>query len=823
MDTDGPAQLAERVAMARAVVHEMVVAARALRRRPGFLVFAVSTLAAGIGGAALVFSLVHAVLLDALPLRNPDELVWMYNARTERDRAPFSIPDLDDYRRANTTLADFALFTNWTANLTGGGAPERLEGTRVSGNFFPVLGARPLIGRGLSPSDDAGGARVAVITYGLWQRRFGGDAAIVGRSVSLNGAAHTVVGVMPRSFLFPFRDAEVAVPLPLQSDARRGNRGANFLRVVARLKPGVALAQAKVDLDGIARRLQARFPDDDSRKIGVNLFPLHAEIVRDYRQILWTVFAGVGLFLLVGCGNLASLLLARATEREAEFAVRASLGASRARIVRQLAAEASVIAMSGAAAGAALAWVGTRAWRVFGPVSFPHRDTIAVNGPVLAFAVIASLAVTILCGLVPAWRAGRIAAAPIERAARSTTAGPRHQRTRRAFVLLQVAGAVVLLVYMALSARSFARLSRVDVGFDPSHAVSMQLSLPPLDYTDRASLVRFSESLGGRLASAPGVRAVGAVSLRPLTGLLNTIDLAFPGRPLPPPDAVPQAHFRMATPGYFAAAGIPLLAGREFTDLDREDGRPVAIVSRTFAARHWPGQAALGKTVQIVDGSPSAPLTVVGISADVKQFTVDAPATPDLYVPLAQMPPGQAPIVASRMYWMVRADGNLDALGTSVRDAVRAVDSTVAASGIEPLDAVVASSLGGWRVHVRLLEAFGQLAAVLCAIGVYALVSYSARARRREFAIRAACGATTSDVVALVLRSELAPVGMGIATGLLTALVAAPRLPVLFETSPFDGLSYSLAVGGLATVAILATLVPAWRASAADPAGLLHE
>jgi putative ABC transport system permease protein len=524
----------------------------------------------------------------------------------------------------------------------------------------------------------------------------------------------------------------------------------------------------------------------------------------------------------VGCGNLANLLLARAADRETEFAIRTSLGASRARIVRQLAAEASVLALSGAAAGAALAWMGTRAWRVFGPDSFPHRDAIGINGAVLAFALLASVVVTAVCAMVPAWRAGRIASAAAERAARGSTAAPRHHRTRRLFVLLQVAGAVVLLVCMALGARSFARLSNVDVGFVPARALAVQLSLPPLEYTDRVGLDRFAESLRVRLTSVPGVRAVGAVSLRPLTGLLNTIDLAFPGQPPPPPDAVPQAHFRMATPGYFEAAGIPLLAGREFTDVDRVDGRLVAIVSRSFAARHWPGQPALGKTVQIVEGSPSEPMEIVGVSADVKQFTVDAPATPDLYVPMAQMPASQAPLVAGRMYWVLRADGDLDALAGSVRDAVRALDPNVAASGGQTLDAVVASSLGGWRVHVRLLELFGQLAIALCAIGVYALVSYSARTRRRELAIRAACGATAADITRVVLRGELAPVAMGLAIGLLAAVAVAPRLPVLFETSPFDGVTYAVVAVGLAAVTAVATLAPAWRASRADPAGLLH-
>jgi len=280
-------------------------ARRLCRRSPGFVGFAVVTLALGIGASTLVFTLVQTALVRALPFEDPGSLVWMYNARTERERAPFSIPDLDDYRRANTTLANLAVFTNWAANLTGSGAPERLEGARVSGNFFEVLGAPAWLGRTLEPRDEDGDARVVVLTHGLWQRRFGGDISIVGRDVMLNGAAYTVVGVLPRGFLFPFRDATLAVPTTLRTDPRRSDRGANFLRVVARLKPDVSLARADADLDAIAVRLQRSYPNEDSRKIGVNLYPLHSEIVRDYQQILWTLFAAVLLFPARGASRQA--------------------------------------------------------------------------------------------------------------------------------------------------------------------------------------------------------------------------------------------------------------------------------------------------------------------------------------------------------------------------------------------------------------------------------------------------------------------------------------------------------------------------------------
>ena len=360
-------------------------------RRPLFALVAVAVLGVAIGAATAVFSLVRAVILRDLPFAEPDRLVWMYNARTERDRAPFSIPDLDDYRTTNTTLAGIAVFTNWTANLTGAGDAERLEGTRVSGDFFPLLGARPLLGRTLELRDEAGAERVVVLTHGLWIRRFGGDPGVVGSHVMLNGAAHGVVGVMPSGFIFPFRDAEVAVPLPLRDDVRRSDRGANFLRVVARLKPRVTIAQAKADLDTIAHRLQRQYPVDDARKTGVNLYPLHAEIVSDYRQILWTLFAAVIVLVAIGCGNLANLLLVRASARSPELALRLALGASPRRLMRQLVVEAGILAGAGGVLGVLVAQAAIAAWRAFGPAGFPRAGEIAVDGHVLAFAMLASL------------------------------------------------------------------------------------------------------------------------------------------------------------------------------------------------------------------------------------------------------------------------------------------------------------------------------------------------------------------------------------------------------------------------------------------------
>jgi putative ABC transport system permease protein len=793
---------------------------RLFRRHPSFVAFAVATLGVSIGAATLVFSLVHGALLRSLPFERPGELVWMYNARTERDRAPLSVLDLEDYRRDNTTLADFAVFTNWAANLTGNGPAERIEGTRVSGNFFDVLGARPLLGRPLEREDELGDARVAILTCSLWQRRFAGDPRIVGQTIALNGASYVVVGVLPAAFMFPFREAEIAVPIALRSDPRRTDRGANFLRVVARLGPGVTLEKAETDLNVIARRLQTLYPEEDSRKTGVSLYPLHNEIVRDYRPMLWTLFGATMLFLVIGCGNLANLLFVRAIDRAPEFVIRASLGASRVRLARLLATEAFAIAILGGVAGTLLAGAGVSLWHQAGPANFPRRDEITIDGGVLAFAIGTSLLVALGCAIAPIRAAARAGAGAA--GTRSMTGTRRDRWLRRAFVGVQIGGAALLLVCMTLSAQALSRLQRVDAGFRPEQALTMQLSLPPARYSDPARIDRFYTALRTRIDSMSGVRAAGVVSLRPLSGLLSATDVAFPGRPAPPPDEVPQAHFRIASAGYFSAAGISMIAGREFAGDDLANGRPVAIVSRTFAERHWPGELAVGRTVQIAQpGSPH--MEIVGVVGDVKQFGLDGPPTADLYVPLPQMPRSQVPLVAARMYWVVRTEGDPQPYAKPLQEIVASIDSDVASSSIQTLNEIVDASLAGWRANVHLLQVFGQLAIALCAIGVYAVAAFSAGSRRRELGIRATFGATRSELQIMVLREELAPVAIGLGCGLTAAALVAPLLrSSLFGISPFNLWAYALTALGLLLVAALASYMPARQAGAADPVDLLR-
>src|SRR5262245_53281602 len=407
---------------------------RTFRRAPGFAVLAITTLAVGIGASTVMYTLVQNVVLRELPFQNPEQLVWMYNTRMERDRAPLSLPDLEDYRREVSTLTGMAVFTNWTTNLTGVGAPERLDGVRVSGNFFELLGTSAALGRTLQPADETRERRVAVLTHGLWQRRFGGDPVVVGKDISLNGATYTVVGVLHQRFLFPFREAELAVPVTLQGDPRRTDRGANFLRVIARLAPAVTLAQAKGDLDAIAHRLQRLYPTENARKIGISLYPLHTEIVRDYGRMLWTLFASVGVLLLVGCVNLANLLLVRATGRQTEFAVRSSLGASGGQLALQLLGETALLALAGGVTGLGLVYAALDAWRAWGPADFPHLAIIGLEWRVLLFAVALSSVTALVCGLAPAWFASRKVMGITGMAPRTSTTSRGQWIVQRVFV-----------------------------------------------------------------------------------------------------------------------------------------------------------------------------------------------------------------------------------------------------------------------------------------------------------------------------------------------------------------------------------------------------
>ncbi len=778
--------------------------------------FIVVTVALGIGAATGVYSVVEAIVLRALPVRDPERLVWMWNARVERDRAPFSALDLADYRDDNTVLDGLAPFTNWTANLTGIGDAERLEGVRVAPDFFDVLGVTARFGRTFVDADVR--SQVAILTDRLWRRRFGGDPSIVGQSVSLNGTGHTIVGVLPPGFVFPFRDAELAVPLSLETDPRRSDRGAGFLRVVARLKPEVSLASAKTNLDAIGMRLRHDYPDTNAKKLGVNLFPLDREIVGDARALLLTLLAAVTLLLIVACANVANLLLVATASRRRELSLRAALGASRRQITLQLLSEIAWVVGIGGIAGLFVGQTLARVSVWWGGAALPQLDDISITPGVTAFALVATIGSAVLCGVAPAWLFSSTLDVGFMDESRTSSAGVAQGRVRRGFVATQIGVALVLLVAVILTMHSFSRLQAVNPGFASADVLSVQLALPPLRYATPAAITTFADKLTADLTALPEVGDVAAISLLPLSGLLSTQDYRVVGKPEPAPDEIPQAHYRIVTPRYFRLMRIPI-RGREFDDTDSAVTRRVAVISRTFADRHWPGMSPIGE--HIIVGSES--LEIVGVCDDVKQFGLDGTVTADLYVPLRQMPANQAQLVAGRMYWVV--DTRVDPLKAAdpVRAAVHRLDKDVATSSIRPLMHVVAASVGSRRFNADLVTVAGVASLLLALIGVYSVTSFSMTRRTREIGIRLTLGARPAQILVALLATEWSAIAFGLALGTLGGVVAARALAsVLFASGGVEPLVIGSAAAALGVAALIASYLPARRAIRADPVAALR-
>ena len=776
----------------------------------------VGTVALGIGAATGVYAVVEAVILRALPVREPERLVWMWNARVERDRAPFSALDLADYRHDNTVLEGLAPFTNWTANLTGVGDAERLEGVRVAPEFFEVVGVPARLGRTFISADLR--SQVAVLTDRLWRRRFGADPSIVGQILSLNGAGHTVVGVLPPGFVFPFRDADLAVPLSVESDPRRADRGAGFLRVVARLSPGVSVTAAKANLDTIGARLRHDYPVTNAKKLGVNLFPLDREIVGDARALLLTLLAAVTLLLLVACANIANLLLVAITSRRRELGVRAALGASQRQIALQLLSEILVVVAAGGVAGLSIGRALARLFVWWGGAALPRLDDIGLTPGVTAFALAATIVSAVLCGVTPAWIFARTPEVGFADENRTSSEGATQGRFRRGLVAAQIAVAFVLLVAMILTVRSFGRLQAVNPGFDAGKVLSLQLALPPERYATPAAITTFADKLYADVTELPDVREAAAISLLPLSGLLSTQDYRVVGRPEPSPDEIPQAHYRIVLPRYFRVMGIPI-RGREFDDTDRETSRRVAVISRTFADRHWPEGSPLGE--HIVLGPDS--LEIVGVCDDVKQFGLDGTATADLYVPLRQMPANQASFVAGRMYWLVEMRDDPLKAADPVRAAVRRLDKDVATSTIRPMPLVLTASVGARRFNTDLIAVTGGTSLLLALIGVYAVTSFSMTRRTREIGIRLTLGARPAQILVTVLASEWRAIALGLAAGTLGGVIATRTLTsVLFDAGGTDPLVIGAAAATLGVAALIASYLPARRAVRADPLAALR-
>ncbi|HXU36319.1 MAG TPA: ABC transporter permease [Blastocatellia bacterium] len=786
---------------------------RVLLKNKSFTAIAVLALALGIGANSAIFSVVNSVLFKPLPYSDPQRLTMIWENHQERggpEREWASPADLKDWREHPQSFEHVAGLLGWGPTLTGRDEPEDLQGAAISYDTFEMLGITPALGRSFSEEDDRPGAeRVVVLSHQLWRRRFGSDPAIVGKGLTLGGQSYTVAGVMPRGFVLPIlTNTEIFTTTgPILAGSKCG-RGCVILRVVAKLKSGVTLEAARAEMNAFAAQIAQQYPDTNSG-VGALLVPLHEQVVGDVRLAMLVLLGAVALVLLIACANVANLLLSRAAVREKEVAIRAALGASRSRLIRQHLTESLLLAVIGGAFGLLVAF-----WMVdilvsFAPKGTPRLDEIAIDTRVLAFTFAIALLTGLAFGVAPALLSSRTNFnSSLKEGGRDARASARGNRVRSALVVAEVSLALMLLVGAGLLIKSFVNLQHVNPGFNAKGALRVDVGLPRVRYADATRAAAFFKQLLDRVEALPGVEAAGAVSSLPLSGGGTDTSFLIEGQPAPEPNREPVSYFSKVTPDYFRAMGIRLLRGRLITDADNTDAPKVAVISEEMSRRYFADNDALGKGLLL--GSKDR-REIVGIVSDVKFFGLNLDARPMMYFSEQQFP-------ARSMSLIVRTPGDPMSAATAVRSEVQTLDRDLAVSNVMPMEQLVSASLAEPRFLLLLLGVFACAALVLSVIGVYGVVSYSVAQRSHEIGVRMALGAQARDVLKLVLGKGMALVGGGVAIGLGGAFVLSRIMEsLLFGVGSRDMATFALTAIVLAGVALGACFVPARRATKVDP------
>ena len=790
------------------MLNDLRYAFRMIIKHRVFTCVAVLTLGLGIGANTAIFSVINAVVLRPLPYRDPQQLVTILHEGAK----PVAPANYFDLAAQNISFETVAAAQWWEPNLAGVDQPEHLRGLQLTGRMFQLLGVSPVVGRTFNPAEDQPGhERVVVLSYSLWQRRFGGDAGAVGRQVALDGESYTVIGVMPSDFRFaPFWATNAELWSPLNLAPRANDRGGQSLRVFGRLKPGITPSLAQAEVTTIFRRLEETYPEAN-KGLALTVEPLHEQVVGKTRPALLILFGAVSFVLLIACANVANLMMARATSRRKEIALRTALGASRSRVARQLLTESVLIALIGGALGLVLGVAGMKALLSFGPHSLPRLQSVSLDLPTLAFTFGLSVLTGIVFGLAPVLQARKWDWQHSLKESTRSSSAPSGVNARRLLVISEVALAVMLVIGGALMVRSFARLRAVDPGFIPDNLLTMTVSLAGSTQSTPEKRVAFFSELLQRIDSVPGVQSASAINHLPLSGDMWTLSFNIEGRPAPGPGEKQGAVYRIIRPDYFRTMGATLLKGREFTDHDNDSSPPVAIINETFAKRYWPNEDPLGKRIQIGDDGPAF-REIVGVVKPLKQSQWTVESNPEMYLPHMQSAAPRA------LTLIVRGKSDPFALLGAVEKQVWSIDKNVPLSDIKTMEEVVAGSIEAQRFNLFLLGLFALVALMLAVVGIYGVMSESVAARTHEIGIRMALGAKGTDVLKMVLRQGMTLAVIGIASGLLGAFWLTQFMSsLLYEVSPTDNVTFLFIPFVVALVVLCACVIPARRATKVDP------
>ena len=782
---------------------------RALRKSPGFTVVAVLTLALGIGANTALFSVVDAVLIRPLPFKNAPRLVWGWGNCPLCDQAAVSPSDFVEYRAQNLSFEHYGARAVGDSlfNLTGTDKPIQIKGSMITAGFFDALGVQPRYGRVFTPSDEkATDPEVVILSHHLWQERFGSDPNVIGKSIALDGKTRTVVGVLA-SDMPVLTQADLWFPAPFENPGMQSRRS-HFLRPIGLLKPGVTMSQAQAELDTIAARLAAQFPETD-KGWRQQLEPLQSVLVGNVGPAFLVLIGAVALVLLIACANIASLLLARNTVRQREIAIRTALGAGRSRLVRQLLMESLLLALIGGVAGIFVATAGVELLKQLGPESLPRLDEANVNGVVLGFTFAIAIFTGLLFGLGPALKATRRDLTQRLKEGGSSGDSRSKHRAHNTLVVAEVALSLIVLIASGLLLNSFWHLMRAPLGFDPANLLTTEVSLLSPRYDDQQRRESFFRELQERIQSEPGATNAGFISELPLSGEGNDTFFTITEHPPANPNDNEDADFRVVAGDYFGAMRIPLLAGRSFGSQDASEDRQVLVVNEPFAKKFFPHESAIGKHVKLFEGKPQfATREIVGIVGGNKHFALQESFRPEMFIPGSHM----------RMSIVVRGAGDPGVLTMTVRQALHQIDPDEATSTFRTMTDVISSSAGSDRFNTLLLGAFGTIALLLTAAGIFGVLSYRVTQRTREIGLRIALGAQRTDVLRVIVGHGLRLALLGLCVGLAGALVVTRWMSsVLFDVKPTDPLTFIVVAVVLGTVAFLASYVPARRAMRVDP------